>query len=483
MLCTWFPAVTEMPQFLHRRLTLALLFAVALQLFIVDSAIAQSSARQFSLQSGQHASELRCPLKPSTGQAHTPPLEALEPPDAEELDQIGALLSKPSRTAERLDTSGTIPKRIAIWGDSHLAAGSFAAEMRRILGVQGVRPRISWLPMTMGRAGVILPLRRFCMDGWKSELAYNSRTPRVATGIGLNALQAEQGAYLWLDLRNQAGEAEVESVELFFNASDSAASAVISIDGGPEARIPMEADDAFGRVSISATDGPISVLKLRAQSPLILHGMKLNYREPPPAVLDAFGIPGATMRAWQQLDPAYFSRYFDAASYEMVMMEFGTNEGNARPFDVAGYAQMLDASLQNMRLVFPTARCVLIAPGDRGVLLPKSRKKAGRRSGSGERDGSLSASLLRFSNIHEKIFQLQQRIGSRHGCSAWSMQSAMGGAGGAYRWMLANPPLMARDLTHFTPAGYQRLAQELADALGWKAGLPAATNSSVPEPR
>ena len=483
MPCTWFPVVTEMPRTLHRRLTLALLFSVTLQLFIADSAIAQPSARQFSLQSGQHAGELRCPSKASTGQHRAPPIEDLEPPDAEELDQIGALLSAPSRTAERLDTSVSIPKRIAIWGDSHLAAGSFAAEMRRILGAQGVRPRISWLPMTMGRAGVILPLRRFCMDGWKSELAYNSRTARVATGIGLNALQAEQGAYLWLDLRNPAGEAEVESVELFFNASDSAASAVISIDGGPEARLSLEAEDTFGRISISATDGPISVLKLRAQSPLILHGMKLNYREPPPAVLDAFGIPGATMRAWQQLDPAYFSRYFDAGSYEMVLLEFGTNEGNARPFDGPGYAQMLDAALQNMRVVFPTARCVLIAPGDRGVLLPKSRKKTGRRSATTERDGNLSASLLRFSHIHEKIFQMQQRIGSRYGCSAWSMQSAMGGAGGAYRWMLANPALMSRDLTHFTPPGYQRLAQELAEALGWKAGLPAAINSGAPEPR
>jgi hypothetical protein len=144
---------------------------------------------------------------------------------------------------------------------------------------------------------------------------------------------------------------------------------------------------------------------------------------------------------------------------------------------------MLDAALQNMRAVFPAAQCVLIAPGDRGVLLPKSRKKTGRRSATSERDGNLSASLLRFSHIHEKIFQLQQRIGGRYGCNAWSMQSAMGGAGGAYRWMLANPPLMARDLTHFTPSGYQRLAQELADALGWKAGLPGATNLSPPEPR
>jgi hypothetical protein len=483
MLCTWFPAVTEMRQAVYWRLMPALLSAVALYGLMSERAIAEPSARHFNLQSGQQVGDVRCPIKPSAGQRRPPPIEELEPPDAEELDQIGALPRASNPTPERLDESAPIPRRIAIWGDSHLAAGSFAAELRRILGAQGVRPRIAFLPLTMGRAGVILPLRRFCMDGWKSELAYSSRTLRVPTGIGLNALQAEQGAYLWLDLRNQAGEAEVERVELFFNASQSDASVVISVDGGPEARISLEADDAFGRVSISATDGPISVLKLRAQSPLILHGLKLNYREPPAAVLDAFGIPGATMRAWQQLDPAYFSRYFDAGSYEMVMLEFGTNEGNARPFDAAGYAHMLEAALQNMRAVFPTARCVLIAPGDRGVLLPKSRKKVGRRAGAGERDSSLSASLLRFSHIHEKIFHMQQRIGGRYGCSAWSMQSAMGGAGAAYQWMLANPPLMARDLTHFTLPGYQRLAQELADALGWKSGLPAAPMNPLPERR
>lgn len=483
MLCTWFPVVIEMAEIVYRRRVLALLAAVTFQLSVTDGASAETSARHFNLQSGQQTSDLRCPPKPTAGQRHNPPLEELEPPDAEELEQIGALLNSPIRSAERLDALGPIPRRIAIWGDSHLAAGSFAGELRRILGAQGVRPRIAFLPMTMGRAGVILPVRRFCMDGWKSELAHNSRSHRVATGIGLNALQAEQGAYLWLDLRNQAGEAEVESVELFFNASQGGASAVISIDGGPEARIPLESEDAFGRVSLSATDGPISVLKLRAQSPLTLHAVKMNTREQPPAVLDAFGIPGATMRAWQQLDPAYFSRYFEPGFYDMVMLEFGTNEGNARPFDAAAYAHMLDASLQNMRTVFPTARCLLIAPGDRGVLLPKSRKKSGRRGGSGERDTSLSASLLRFSLIHEKIFQLQKRIGSRYGCSAWSMQGAMGGAGAAYRWMLANPPLMARDLIHFTPPGYQRLAQELADALGWKSGLPAAPNSAIPEAR
>ena len=456
-------------------------FAVTCTLLLCHSALAQSGPRHFNLESGKQLAELHCPQKSNAPPKRSSPAEELEPPDAEELDQISVLLGGINASAPHLDPSAPIPRKIAIWGDSHLAAGSFAAELRRVLGSQGIRPQVSMLPLTMGRAGVILPVRRVCMDGWKSELAYTSRASRIATGIGLNALQGEPGAYLWLDLRNATGEAEVESIELFFNASQDAGSAVISVDGGPEARIVLEADDAFGRVGISGSDGPISVLKLRAQSALTLHAIRLKYREPPAAVLDAFGIPGATMRAWQQLDPAYFARYVEAQDYDMVMLQFGTNEGNARPFDATAYAHMLEAALQNMRQVFPLATCVLVAPGDRGVLLPKSRKKPGKRTAGESRDAAVSASLLRFSAIHEKIFQIQQRIGARHGCVAWSMQQAMGGQGSSYRWLLDNPSLMARDLIHFTPAGYQRLAQSLAEALGWKSGLPANGGTSPAE--
>ena len=34
----------------------------------------------------------------------------------------------------------------------------------------------------------------------------------------------------------------------------------------------------------------------------------------------------------------------------------------------------------------------------------------------------------------------------------------MGGVGSAYPWARKNPPLMAPDLLHFTPAGYRELA-------------------------
>jgi hypothetical protein len=103
------------------------------------------------------------------------------------------------------------------------------------------------------------------------------------------------------------------------------------------------------------------------------------------------------------------------------------------------------------------------------VLLPRSRKAGGKKGES--RKGRAASQLLQFSVIHDHIFRIQKEVGARHRCEAWSMQAAMGGQGGAYRWLLASPPLMARDLTHFTSRGYQRLAQDLADSLGWKEGL------------
>ena len=470
------------------------------------SSLANEDGRHFIFQHGSVIGDLQCPIKRKPSQAPRPASgDVLEPPDAEELDELGLLttrLGKPSlldqdttQSASFITRPGVVrsqPLRVGIWGDSHLAAGSFSYELKRIFQAQGVKARTQFIPLTMGRAGVNLPLRRHCMDGWKSELAYVARNAGIPTGVGLNTLQGDGDAYLWFDLRNENGEADVSSVELFFHQSPAGGSVSISIDDGPENKVSLSGTKGFGALTIVGSR-PLSLLKLRvSELPVQLNGMFLNYRQTPVATLDSFGIPGATVRAWQQLDPGYFSAYFKDRSYDLVMLEYGTNEGNATPFDAAGYAKTLEQSLKNLRQVFPQSECLLIAPGDRGILVPRARKI--RKSGksvhaqkSKDRHAVrprasheyTAVDLLRFSAIHEKIFTIQKEIGARYGCSTWSMQTAMGGQGSAYAWQLSNPSLMSKDLIHFTIKGYQRLAQELAASLGWKndAALPA---SAVP---
>ena len=471
--------------------------------------LANEAGRHFIFQHGSVAGDLQCPVKRKPGRQPGPASgDILEPPDAEELDELGILTRRlgklsDSREAEppqsammttRPGATLTQPLRVGIWGDSHLAAGSFSYELKRIFLAQGLKARTQFIPFTMGRAGVNLPLRRHCMDGWKSELAYVARQTNVPTGVGLNVLQGDAEAYLWLDLRNEHGEADVSSVELFFHQSPSTGSVSISIDEGPENKVSLSGATGFGSLTIVGSQ-PLALLKIRVtEHPVQLNGMFLNYRQPPAATLDSFGIPGATVRAWQQLDPDYFSAYFKDWTYDLVMLEYGTNEGNTAPFDAASYAKTLEQSLKNLRQVFPQSECLLIAPGDRGVLVPRLRKvkkndkvaralknKPGHPARSRVTHEYTAVDLLRFSAIHEKIFSIQKEIGARYACPAWSMQTAMGGQGAAYAWQLANPALMSKDLTHFTVKGYQRLAQALASSLGWKSDTSSTAPTIPPE--
>lgn len=472
-----------------------------------SSSLATEPGRSFIFQHGSVIGDLQCPAKRKTSQAPSPSgSDILEPPDAEELDELGLLTTRLNKASDsdapqnapiiiRPGKGITQPLRVGIWGDSHLAAGSFSYELKRIFLAQGLKTRTQFIPFTMGRAGVNLPLRRHCMDGWKSDLAYIARNADIPTGVGLNALQGDTDAYLWFDLRNENSEADVNSVELFFHQSPAGGSVSISIDDGPENKVSLSGAKGFGSLTIVGSR-PISLLKIRVTDlPVQLNGLFLNYRQPPVATLDSFGIPGATVRAWQQLDPDYFGQYFNGRSYDLVMLEYGTNEGNAHPFDAGSYTKTLEQSLKNLRQIFPQPECLLIAPGDRGVLVPRSRKiRKPARESHGQAQKSkhsrtikpraaytyTAVDLLRFSAIHEKIFTIQKEVGARYACKVWSMQTAMGGQGSAYAWQLATPPLMSKDLTHFTIKGYQRLAQELASSLGWKAdnNLPGPASPS-----
>ena len=487
-----------------------LLFAT---MYFPTTSPAMEPGRHFIFQQSSVSADLQCPVKNKTNPVPSPQSkDMLEPPDAEELDELGILttrLSTPDKqTPDTMQSAPIVTRpasarsqsmRIGIWGDSHLAAGSFSYELKRIFLAQGLKARTQFIPFTMGRLGVNLPLRRHCMDHWKSDLAYVARNTGIPTGVGLNVLHGEPEAYLWFDLRNESGEADVDSVELFFQQAPGNGSISISVDDGPENKISLDGAQRFGSLTISG-NRPLSVLKIRVtETPVQLNGMFLNYRQAPAATLDSFGIPGATVRAWQQLDPVYFAEYFKERPYDLVMLEYGTNEGNASPFDAAGYAKTLEQSLKNLRQVFPLAECLLIAPGDRGILVPRSRKlrKLGRNRHIQARKGKDSkklkskervvyeysaVDLLRFSSIHEKISTIQKDIGARYSCKAWSMQTAMGGQGSAYAWLLATPALMSKDLTHFTIKGYQRLAQELANSLGWKNEGSALVSPATGEP-
>ena len=113
------------------------------------------------------------------------------------------------------DGSGLRRRRIAVWGDSHVAAGPFMPTVIDALRARGVTVGGRFLPPTMGRANVRLPwLRAYCIGpAWSSTVAYTAHE-RLEVGPGLidRVAQAGPDSYLWLDLRAEPMVVSVPAV-------------------------------------------------------------------------------------------------------------------------------------------------------------------------------------------------------------------------------------------------------------------------------
>lgn len=433
---------------------------------------------QLQVQARPDVADLECePKAPAKARVATPNPDPLEVPSD---DTVRAMADDPDLQppAPRDAPSVAVPRplpgafRIAIWGDSHLAAGFFTDELARQLQVPADNVSNVLLPANMGRAGVRLPVRRTCVaPQWKYEPAYLGGDGARQPGPGLVNMVAEgAGAAIAWDLRSDRRVPRYERVRILYQQTEAPIVVGLSVDGAPETEVTLDRSPGPAVLELAA-DQPLSQVKLRLVSGAMrFHGLDLASPRAGAIALDVFGYPGATVAGWRNAQADVLSSWFGGRDYQIVLLEFGTNEGAVKPFDGTAYRRMLEESVRNMRAVFPTAACVLIAPGDRGVLVPQSANLNERTKlkGKAARRGP-KIDLYAYSRIHAEIGRVQRDVAHAAGCSAWSMMEAMGGAGAAYTWAHQSPPLMAKDLIHFTVAGYQRFAQKFVRDMGWAA--------------
>lgn len=281
----------------------------------------------------------------------------------------------------------------------------------------------------------------------------------------VNQFATEPNASLAWDLRNALRLPTHHSVRFLFQQTDTPIRIAIRVDASAEQELQLDGPPGPAALELQA-DAPLSTLHLRLLAgSLRSHGLALPVAASARLQLDLFALPGATVRGWQNANLDYLRHWFaDAPPYQLVALGYGTNEGNEKPFDAAAYTQTLRQSVAQLRAVFPQAACLLIGPGDRGVLVPRQRPTKAKAK---TKKPKPAVNLLNYSSIHTQITRIQHTVGNALGCQTWSMMQAMGGKASAYAWARQRPALMAHDLIHFTVPGYQRLAQTFADDLGW----------------
>jgi hypothetical protein len=450
------------------------LIALCLSLFVIASGHGLF-AQTLTMQAGPPAPELQCPIsQPAPRPPATPtPLEDLYeiPDDALLRELIKALPPSAAHPQNALNLFSKLPTsrplNIGLWGDSHAAANFFAEELIKSVNLSKDKVLPLFIPPTLARGGVRLPLRKQCQgQGWKYDLAYVGGQEGVRFSRGMARLNSTiNNSYQWIDFRTQGQQPNLRGLDILYAASATPTTLGITIDQLPEQLVTLKLNER-GAIQIQAQGGLISTLKLRLVTGSVsLEGFVPTYAEAVRLYFDTLAIPGATIRSWKLIDPEYFKGMGKQTPYDVVLLQYGTNEGNQKPFDPLRYENDLTASLQNLRRIYPNAVCVLLGPTDRGTLIARSSKAKPRADNQTDQTQGTSTApliakeLLAYSRIHEQISRIQQTVGSQYDCGFWNWQRAMGGPGGAYAWLKHQPTLMARDLIHLTVAGYQESAR------------------------
>jgi len=360
-------------------------------------------------------------------------------------------LSQASVQAAPLPNGSGAP-RIGFWGDSHTASGHFVDAMVGAWGMAGVRALPMRVPPALGMVGLRMPWRGACLSpGWKLQAAHRANPNEGGFSPSLMYLAASTpGQALWLDLDGADKQRSLQGLTLQLAKADPQRALVlgVSVNRAPETLVSLS-NAAQSALHIRPPEGRLTSIRLRlVTGQITLHALDLVYQRPPALVLDLFSVPGAMASGWSL--PAM--RDMPGVRYDLVVLQYGTNDAIGANFDPQAYSRSLQQSLARFRALHAQARCILIGPPDRA---------------------SSGAASPNYGLRHWVISRIQDSLSREFKCEFWNWQAAMGGGMGAsmLRWAATNPPWAQPDLIHLTAAGYEQSARLFAAAVPWRPGV------------
>ncbi|HEY4253079.1 MAG TPA: GDSL-type esterase/lipase family protein [Roseomonas sp.] len=343
---------------------------------------------------------------------------------------------------------------VTLIGDSHTAGPFLVERLRELFQTRFGSAGLGRLPP--GRAQRYFNPSGFRVEqrgGWVAQNALRSSNPGPfgLTGYRLTGEQAGDS----ITLRMAGGES-FDRVQIALMAGPDSGSFRIRMDGsgGPVPRIGG-ARREFRRLRFDAPRGCRELsLELAGDGPVELLGWGVE-RRARGVIVEGFGIIGATLASLDNRDRQILLDELSAMPPALLVLEFGTNEATDRDFDQDAYRAALVRWLRTLRTALPRTGLMLMGPADSG----RPRRGLGCA-------GITPLPALR------QIQTIQREVARAEGCAHFDWSAEVTHDPCRVPAMARDaPPMMQRDLVHFTADGYRFTADRLFNHIMRSAGV------------
>jgi lysophospholipase L1-like esterase len=346
---------------------------------------------------------------------------------------------------ERVRGAGTRPVHIIQIGDSHTAADAITNALRSELqrrfgnGGRGMMlpgrpyPRVVTWNVTAGQSG-----------GWTTTGLLESATPAVPLGLsGFTQTSSSVGRTLTItaDGPDQLFTgfrvcALTRPGAGMVRLSVGGQSIEWSLDGpsGVQCRNVEAPTPAASATLLTLSDRPVSITSVATS------------RRGGGVLLSNLGVIGAQIAHLGREDDRVTASELGAATPDLLILAFGTNEAFREDLSERDYEAGLRAQVARLRRMAPGVPILLIGPPDVG------RRRAAISAQACEA-GFSTPRLL------PAIREAQRHLAREQGLAFWDWERAMGGRCSAGRWHAEG--LMRDDLIHFNRYGGDRIGRIL----------------------
>lgn len=340
-----------------------------------------------------------------------------------------------------LDIADLRPVYVAVLGDSYIEGDILTAMLRELLQQRFGGTGCGYLPMTSIVANTRMTVRQ-TFDGWTQHKAID-RNGYVNTfnNITGNYFGATQGA--WVNLSGSGYRykrtASCTSSSFYYLGGGGTGSVTAYVNGERFREFSLIDYNDVNKVTVT---GDINNVKWVVDNPssIIYLGTSMDCSRG--VIVDNLSMRSASGRHLKNIPDRLLTDFNRLRPYDLIVIMYGLNVAGNVKSQFTAYSNELQQGIDNLKRCLPGTSILLVSCSDR-----EERTAQGFRT----MNGVLG------------LIQAQKRVAINSRVAFWNLYDAMGGEGSIVN--MVNKGEAARDYTHLTGRGGDRIARLLYDAL------------------
>jgi lysophospholipase L1-like esterase len=334
--------------------------------------------------------------------------------------------------------------RIAHYGDSLIQGDLISAHLRdrfqSVFGGVGA----GFLSIVSNDIKMRYTTKHSFSDDWEYVSIVTRNVARLPLGIAGTVAIPKLNSWVKYEAQDYlSSTSSFSKIKIYYSHAENLSLLEYIIDEKIKRRVFLETGSNLHSLEID-TEGfsqSIEIKFISGHAPYI-YGVSLESGNG--VYLDNFAMPGNTGSSLLEIPEGILQDFNKINEYSLIILTYGANVSSPYSGIFQVYENKMVTVIQQFKKIFRNASFLLIGVGDKTV-------KRGNQ-------------FVTNPDV-EKLLNTQRIIVEKTDIAFWNLWDAMGGQNSMTEWVNAAPPMALQDYSHFTPAGAERVANLLYDAI------------------